>query len=298
MCKVHTSLLYTRVVHKKFSYENCDFWVSYFIWKHHMKTWNFLWISDLISRLKYEIVSPWDYIQFLLAIILSLNVHGDSGITWNMGLMQVWSHISDTLIKLVEPRILEFRLEWIQYPHRRRCNGCGCGHDETRSAYPLWARGMPRPYPPPDGCRCVLRKVIPHGHCRGGSLQQGRWGESRRWFGIWLNVAPAALVIPPLLTALFRSNPSKADVLSPTPYRPITIEVTEQGGRARASHYFWVQNPLVISPWLADPVLEGGSHGKQALQNAISVKWQPPQQQGTKCCCGADRRAGVSTLCG
>ena len=25
---------------------------------------------------------------------------------------------------------------------------------------------------------------------------------------------------------------------------------------------------------------------------------QPPQQQGNKCCCGADRRAGVSTLCG
>ena len=46
----------------------------------------FLWISDLISRLKYETVSPWDHIQFHL-IILSLNVHGDSGITWNMGLI-------------------------------------------------------------------------------------------------------------------------------------------------------------------------------------------------------------------
>ena len=28
--------------------------------------------------------------------------------------------------------MLEFRLEGIQYPHRRRCNGWGCRHDETR----------------------------------------------------------------------------------------------------------------------------------------------------------------------
>ena len=78
----------------------------------------FFWISDLISRLKYETVSPWDHIQFHLPIILSLNVHGDSGITWNTGLIRVWSQISETLIKVVELRILEFRLEWIQYPHR------------------------------------------------------------------------------------------------------------------------------------------------------------------------------------
>ena len=128
---------------------------------------------------------------------------------------------------------------------------------------------------------CPAESYSP-GRCRWGSLQRGRWGESRQWCGTWLkvNAAPAALVIPPLLTALFRSNPSKADVLSPTPFRPITVEITAQGGRARASDYFGVQNPLVISPWLADPVLEGGSRGKQALQNAISVKWQLPQQQG------------------
>ena len=239
-------------------------------------------------------------LQFHLPIILSLNVHGDSGITWNKGLIRVWFQISENLIKLVKPWILEFRLdtEWIQYPHRRHCNGWGYGHDETRPAYPLWARGVPRPYPPPDGCRCVLRKATLPGHYRWVSLQQGRWGESQRWCCTWLNAAPAVLVIPPLLTALFRSNPSKADILSPTPYRPIIVEVTAQGGRTRASHYFGVQNTLVISPRLADPVLEGGSHGIQALQNAIAVKWQPPQQQANKCCCGADRRSGVGTLCG
>ena len=32
-----------------------------------MKTWNFLWISDLISRLKYEAVSPWDHIHYTVS---------------------------------------------------------------------------------------------------------------------------------------------------------------------------------------------------------------------------------------
>ena len=56
---------------------------------------------------------------------------------YGMGLIRVWSQISETLIKFVKPRIWEICLEWIQYPHRRRCNGWGCGHDETRPSYPL-----------------------------------------------------------------------------------------------------------------------------------------------------------------
>ena len=113
----------------KFSYENFIWKMRFLSFIFHMKNiiWNFLTISDLISRLKYEAMSPWDYMQFHLPFILSLNVHGDRGITWNMGLIRVRSQISETLIKLVEPQMFEFRLEWIQYPHRRRCNGWAAG---------------------------------------------------------------------------------------------------------------------------------------------------------------------------
>ena len=87
-------------------------------------------------------------------------------------------------------------------------------------------------------------------------------------------------------------------VLHLTDRSPLWLRHKEGQPEHRASHYFGLKKLLVISQWQTDSVIEVSSHGKQALQNGISVKWQLLQQQGNKCCRGADRHAGVSTLCG
>ena len=64
------------------------------------------------------------------------------------------------------------------------------------------------------------------------------------------------------------------------------VEVTSEGGRTRAS------KPTNII--FHDMLIERHCSSKRNS----SLNWQPPQKQGNKCCCGAGRRAEVSTLCG
>ena len=140
-------------------------------------------------------------------------MHGDSGIPWNMGLIRVWrSQTSETLIKLVEPRILEFCLEWIHIVVVVTDGAAGmmklgrlisCEHVVCLAhILHLMVADV------------FCRKLLPLVTARIHTARKMRIITTM----IWQLSAPAALVIPPFLTALFRGNPTKTDVLSPTVY--------------------------------------------------------------------------------
>ena len=115
--------------HKEISYEKCDLWVSYFIWKNMI--WkqeifcgSVIWFHDYNMRLWVH-----DTIySFTSLLFWGFNVHCDSGTTWKLVLIRVWgTQTSKALFKLVEKQMLEFGLD----PHCCRRAEQGSSHDEN-----------------------------------------------------------------------------------------------------------------------------------------------------------------------
>ena len=148
-----------RVFNMKFSYENFIWKMRFLsfifhgkstIWKHEIFCGSVIWFHDY-----NETVSPWTNYT-----VSSPHYSEPQRVQWQCYHLKHRSHTSlgvsdhrdSDQTRWATDIVILFGVD----PHRRCPNGWGRGHDETQPAYPLWACGVFCPYPPHDGCRCVL----------------------------------------------------------------------------------------------------------------------------------------------